>query len=99
MSPFLQTASVSPPLQTPVLRPLPTVEGPAPLQLERLVREDRAATDQTRSSAPAQTAARPAITIEPDRNTADFVPTPEPPPPTLEALRAVAAQHLHQADR
>ena len=70
---------------------MPTAPTSAPVS----VRLDKLQTLGSRTAPPARQAeppARPAITVEPDRDTADFVPTPEPPRPTLETLRAVAAQ-------
>ena len=69
---------------------MPTPDVPEPVQFDRLVRPDRVAAMQPRPTAPPAPPARPAITIEPARDTADFVPTPEPPTPTLDGLRAVA---------
>ena len=94
VSPFIETTVAI--TTAPQLRmPTPATSVPEPVQLDRLVRRDRVESTQTRPAAPARQAeppARPAITIAPDKDTADFVPTPEPPTPTLETRRAVAAQ-------
>ena len=84
MSPFLQTASVAPAPQA--LVPLPAVEGPARLRVERLVRQDQIATDHTPPATPEQTPARPTarsqVGVEPAADQAPFVPTPPTPAAT-----------------
>jgi serine protease AprX len=66
ISPFVQTASVAPAPQTLVPLTMPAIKGPALVQVERLVHQDRVATDQTRPAAAQAT----------------FVPTPPTPAET-----------------
>ena len=66
ISPFVQTASVAPAPQTLVPLTIPAIKGPALVQVERLVHQDRVATDQTRPAA----------------DQATFVPTPPTPAET-----------------
>ena len=67
----------------------PPSAAPEPINFAKLERPSEIAAPPARQAGPP---ARPAITIKPDSGAPDFVPTPEPPTPTLETLRPVAAQ-------